>query len=362
MRRILLLASTDLTHDQRMIRISRALAARGFSICLIGRRLHTSVPLKEEPYEQLRLPCYFQRGKAFYLEFNLRLFWHLLRAPFDAVCAADLDTLAPAVLAAKIRNKRVVYDAHEYFSETPELQGRPFVKKCWEKLADWAIPKTDRRYTVGPELARRLGQRYRKPFGVVRNMPFQSPAPDQTSTRPILLYQGALNIGRGLEQVLSALALLPECTLWLAGEGDLSQTLRRQVQEQGLQDRVRFMGRLSPEALRDTTPHARIGLNLLENNSLSYYYSLANKAFDYVQAGLPSLQMDFPEYRRLNAQHECFVLLGDISPHTIAEAVHQLLHDDVRYQQLHLHCKAAAQEWNWERETENLYLQYDALF
>ena len=362
MRRILLLASTDLTHDQRMIRICRSLTAHGFSICLIGRALPSSIPLQKEPYEQVRLRCRFQRGKAFYIEFNLLLFWYLLRAPFDAVCAADLDTLAPAVLTAKIRNKRVVYDAHEYFSETPELLGRSFVKKCWEKLADWAIPKTDRCYTVGHELALVLGERYRKPFGVVRNMPLRSSNPDRIASQPILLYQGALNVGRGLEQVLSALALLPGCTLWLAGEGDLSQSLRQQVEAQGLQDRVRFMGRLSPDVLRETTPQARIGLNLLENNSLSYYYSLANKAFDYVQAGIPSLQMDFPEYSRLNAKHECFVLLPDISPSTIADAVRKLLCDDALYHRLHLHCRAAAQEWNWERERENLYLQYDALF
>ena len=362
MRRILLLASTDLTHDQRMIRICRSLAAHGFSICLIGREQFSSAPLKEEPYEQVRLRCSFQRGKAFYIEFNLRLFWHLLKAPFDAVCAADLDTLAPAVLVAKLRNKRVVYDAHEYFSETPELLGRPFVKKCWEKLADWAIPKTDGCYTVGQELAALLGQRYQKPFGIVRNMPFRSPAPERVISQPILLYQGALNVGRGLEQILSALLLLPDCTLWLAGEGDLSQSLRQQVVAQGLRDRVCFLGRLSPDALRKLTLQARIGLNLLENNSLSYYYSLANKAFDYVQAGVPSLQMDFPEYKQLNAQHECFVLLADLSPQTIADAVHQLLHDDALYLRLHQQCRVAAREWHWEQEQENLFLQYEALF
>ncbi|MBK8878431.1 MAG: glycosyltransferase [Haliscomenobacter sp.] len=347
-----------------MIRICLALAQAGYEVLLIGRTLPHSPPLPDQPYAQKRLSCFFHRGKAFYLEYNLRLLFFLLVHRFDAVCAADLDTLAPAFTAARLKGKPVVYDAHEYFTEVPELIGRPHTRRVWELLARAVVPRVDRAYTVGPALAEILSARYGVPFEAVRNVPVRklNEAPSAKAPAPVVLYQGALNRGRGLEQAIDAMSLLPGVTLWLAGEGDLSQTLRERVRLAGLQDQVRFLGRLSPDDLSRETPKAWIGLNLLEAESLSYYYSLANKAFDYVQAGIPSLQMDFPEYRRLNAEWECFLLLPSLDADAIADAIRSLLADTGRYQNLAANCRQAAEIWNWEAESPKLITLYSGLF
>ncbi len=363
MPRIICTATTDLNHDQRMIRICSALTEAGYEVLLAGRRLPHSPPLARQPFAQKRLSCFFHRGKAFYLEFNLRLLVFLLINRFDAVCAADLDTVAPAYIAARLKGKPVVYDAHEYFTEVPELIGRSVTKRLWEALANSVVPRVDRAYTVGPALAEILSARYGIPFEVIRNVPTRKPnrtAPEKAPA-PVVLYQGALNRGRGLEQVTEAMALLPGITLWLAGEGDLSDVLREQVRREGLQERVRFLGRLSPEDLARETPKAWIGLNLLEAESLSYYYSLANKAFDYVQAGVPSLQMDFPEYRRLNAEWECFVLLSTLDANAIAGAIRTLLGDAGLYRRLEANCSRAAASWHWEAEKPRLIAIYEGL-
>ena len=93
---------------------------------------------------------------------------------------------------------------------------------------------------------------------------------------------------------------------------------------------------------------------MLENRGLSYYYSLANKFFDCVQAEVPVLTMNFPEYRALNAEHEVAVLLDELSPETVAAAVRHLLDDPATYQRLQTNCRAARAVWNWEREQEVL--------
>ena len=77
-----------------------------------------------------------------------------------------------------------------------------------------------------------------------------------------------------------------------------------------LAKKVIFKGYVKPKELPKITAKASIGLNLLENKSLNYYYSLANKAFDYIQAEIPAIHMDFPEYRQLNQTYE--VLLRQI--------------------------------------------------
>lgn len=359
MPRILLLATTDLVHDQRMTRISSSLHRAGAQVLLVGRILPHSQPLSTQQYEQQRMRCHFHKGKWFYLEFNIRLFFFLLSNRFDQVCAADLDTLLPALLVARLRGKKVLYDAHEYFTEVPELLHRPATRRVWEIIARIGIPRVDTAYTVGQHLAEVLSQRYGRPFHVIRNMPAGEPSvPAPDNHRPLLLYQGALNAGRGLEALLEAMLQLPDYTLWIAGQGDLQETLMAFSATHRLEKNVHFLGNLPPDTLRTITPRAWLGLNLLDGHSLSYYYSLANKSMDYVQAGIPSLQMDFPEYRHLNQTYPCFILLADASPASILNAVRGLEADPARYAQLCRNCREAQRVWNWEQEEKKLLPLY----
>jgi glycosyltransferase involved in cell wall biosynthesis len=174
------------------------------------------------------------------------------------------------------------------------------------------------------------------------------------SVDKIILYQGRLNVGRGIETTILAMHQIEGAKLWLAGEGDLSQSLRDLVKAEGLEDKVNFLGYLTPEALQMVTLEAYIGLNLLENQGLNYYYSLANKAFDYIQVGLPSVQMDFPEYRALQEQYGGFSLLAELEVSSLVGALQQLIHDLDYWLQLHQNCLAARKELSWEEEEKTL--------
>ena len=352
---ILCTVTNDLTYDQRMQRICATLAQNGYSVELTGRALPHSTPLEERLFRQRRLQCRFNKGFLFYLEFNLRLFWHLIWARYDAVCSVDLDTLPAGCAATILRGKKRVFDAHEYFTEVPEVTGRPFVKWVWNTIARLCLPAYRHAYTVGPALAEIFEKKYGLRFGVVRNMPAlarrEDHSPGNATARPkILLYQGALNAARGIEQSLAALQQLDGVELWLAGEGDLSAQLRQMATDLGVQHKVRFLGYVKPGDLPALTAQAWLGLNVLENKGLSYYYSLANKFFDYVQAGVPILTMDFPEYRALNAQHEVALLLEHLTPANMASAIRFLLENPEAYQRLKDNTGSAGREWNWEKE------------
>ncbi len=360
MARIICTVTNDLTYDQRMIRIGTSLQRAGHQVVLVGRRKHSSAPLEDYPFTQKRLACFFEKGKAFYLEYNLRLLLFLLFQRFDTVNGVDLDTLLPAYLAARWKGGRCVYDAHEYFTEVPELVGRPGAKKAWERLARWLIPRVDSAYTVGKSLAEVFEKRYGRPFGVVRNLPFAQPLVERAAPvldHPVLLYQGALNDGRGLPETIEALADLPNAQLWLAGEGDLSKALREQAAATPYAERIHFWGHVKPADLPSITRQATIGLNLLENKGLNYYFSLANKAFDYLQAGIPGLHMDFPEYRNLQSRYGCFILVKQCTPGAIIEAVKKAL-DPETYRHLQAKSQSAAKELVWEAEEKRLLAFY----
>ena len=351
--KIISLVTTDLNYDQRMQRICHTLTEAGYEVTLVGRKKSNSEDLRARIFAQRRLRCWFERGKLFYLEYDLRLLFLLLFARYDLCCAVDLDTLLPATLICRLRNKTLIYDAHEYFSETPEVVRRPRVRRIWERLARYCIPRTTDRYTVAPQLAERMSEHYGIPFGVVRNLSRSAGRPPEESNnfdQKILLYQGALNEGRGLEALLATLPLLPGATLWLAGEGDLSQELRRLADELNLTERVVFHGYVRPRELRELTRQASIGLNLLEDRGLSYHYSLANKAIDYLHAGLPSVHMDLPEYRHLHEQYGIYRLVSDLRPETLAAALRDLLYDRSVYETQRSAALAAARQLNWEAE------------
>src|SRR5690349_17278363 len=102
-KRILFTVTNDLNYDQRMQRICNTLADAGYDVTLIGRKLKTSAPLPDKNYKQRRLNCWFNKGKLFYAEFNIRVFFFLLFKKADCICAIDLDTILPCYYISKLK-------------------------------------------------------------------------------------------------------------------------------------------------------------------------------------------------------------------------------------------------------------------
>jgi glycosyltransferase involved in cell wall biosynthesis len=353
-------------NDQRMIRICNSLATHHYTIELVGRKLPNSKPLLERSFRQKRLYCFFQKGKMFYVEYNIRLFFYLLLQKNDAICAIDLDTILPVFAVTKLRSKVCIYDAHEYFTEVPEVIRRPRIKQVWERIADFSIPRIKHCYTVGNALANIFSERYHVDFEVIRSISVKDDytlkIEESLSQKTIILYQGALNEGRGIEFAIKAMQYLKDYELWIAGEGDLSQFLRKLSDEFGVAERVKFLGMLSPEALKILTPQASLGIQFSENLGLSYYYSLANKTFDYIHAEVPAIHPDFPEYRALLSQYQFGEVLQSYEPRKIATQIETLLKDRERYEKMRQECRRAQTDFCWENEEIKLLKFYKRLF
>lgn len=170
-RRIIFTVTNDLTHDQRMHKICTSLTEAGFEVKLVGRKLKSSKPLETKAFFQHRIYVFFTKGKLFYLEYNVRLFFYLLFAKAEIFGAVDLDTIVPCVLVGKLRKKKITYDAHEYFTEVPEVVDRPVIKKIWTWVEKVFVPQVDVCYTVSSSLAELYFSRYKKIFHVIRNCP-----------------------------------------------------------------------------------------------------------------------------------------------------------------------------------------------
>ena len=360
-RRITLAVTNDLTYDQRMQRICRSLSEAEYEVTLVGRYRSNSLPLDTFPYAQVRLSCLFDKGKFFYLEYNLRLFFYLLFHKADIICAIDLDTIVACYHAASLRDAKVVYDAHEYFPEVPEVVRRPRIKRIWQWVERTYLPKMDAVYTVTESIAETFAKAYNRDISTIRNLPYQDTIIESIKpTTRYILYQGALNEGRGLEHLIEAMPDL-DIELWLAGDGDITDMLKAQVKALSLENKVKFTGYVKPDELKRITAGAYIGINLLEMKGLSYYYSLANKFVDYIQAAVPQVCIDFPEYRKLNDQYHIALLVENLEKDTIKTAIERLIADKDLYAELKENCLVCRSELTWEREEVKLIALYEQL-
>ncbi len=362
MKRVFCTVTNDLNFDQRMIRICSTLQKNGYDVTLVGRRLKSSPEIQERIFDQKRLSCRFSSGPLFYLEYNVRLFVFLIRSKPDVINTIDLDTVFGAWLYRGLTRAQWIFDAHEHFTEVPEVTDRKFVKWIWSRVERLVFTNADKFYTVSVSISEIYQKNYKKNVEVIRNVPFLrstnvvKPQSEQ-SEQGIFIYQGALNLGRCVELYIKAMHNV-DGELWLVGEGDLSEELRALVAREKQEHKVRFYGRVEPEELHLLTVKADVGLNVLENRGLSYYYSLSNKCFDYIQAGKPSISSAFPEYQILNEEYDV-MLLTEPNLTSVTSAMKQLLQDKALYHRLSNNCQQAAKTWNWENELKKLLKVYE---
>lgn len=324
--RLAILVTNDISFDQRLLKSCHALhdlMAQKIRVYGVARQKKEINPLPAYIIHKL-IYVLFRKGPMFYLEVNVRFIWQLWsnRNGFDAVLSMDADTLLAAQLFSRITGKKLYYDAHEWFTEVPELLEKPLVRNIWTLIEKAGVKRATSCYTVAPLLAQKLSEGYQKPFHFVRNCPELTSFPEPGIRENIILYQGALNEGRCLHLFLDLAHRLKNYRFILAGSGDLEGEILERIQKESLSN-VEAVGKLHPDELRELTKKARFGFNLLEARSLSYYYSLANKFFDYAIAGTISLNSYLPEYIQLTEEFG-HALLCENDPDVLCRQIQEM--------------------------------------
>jgi glycosyltransferase involved in cell wall biosynthesis len=334
--------------------VAKLLAENGFEVCCFGRRLRHSPELGNRSFKYRRYRMLFTGGPLFYACFNMRLLTSLLLIKKPTLLISnDLDTLPANYLASRIRGLPLIYDSHELFTQVPELIHRKTVQSVWKGIESWLLPKLGHAVTVNYSIATIYRRLYGTRFRVVRNVPEKveyTPRKDNAVKRQTIIYQGALNVGRGLELMIDAMQYLENASFMIVGSGDIEGQLRERVVQKNLGNRIEFMGRILPEELIPLTLSADLGISLEEDLGLNYRYALPNKLFDYIQCRVPVLCSALPEMSRIVDSYGIGISTKERDPEKLAGIVRYMLKERAGGAWMGA-LEKAAHELCWENES-----------
>ncbi len=367
-KRIIISVTNDLVADQRAHKVASSLIKFGYDVLLVGRKLKGSFD-SDRIYRTKRFRLLFRKSAFFYAEYNIRLFIFLLFRKADIFLSNDLDTLAANYSVSKIRNKKLVYDSHEYFTEVPELVNRKKIKFFWEKLERFILPKVKYSYTVCQSIADIYNKKYGIDMKLVRNIPecieekdiSNSEIIPEAYNKKIILYQGSVNIGRGIEFVIDAMKYIDDAVFLILGDGDLKNKFQKQVKDSGLSEKVIFKGKIPFKQLISYTRKADVGITIEENIGLNYYYALPNKLFDYIRANVPVLASHLPEIEKVVNTYDIGCFIENHNPEHIAQKIKYMLQSPEKISFWKENLKKASIELCWENEEKILKLIFDTV-
>jgi glycosyltransferase involved in cell wall biosynthesis len=361
-KRVTVSVINDLSSDSRVKRACNELVEMGCKVTLVGRKLPSSPPINGWNFETKRMRLLFTKGVPFYFFFHVRLFFYLLFKKSDLLYANDLDTLWPNYIISKLKGIPLIYDSHEIFCEVPELQQTPVKKKIWERLEKWIVPKLKYCITVNQSIADYFKEKYGTDFKVVRNISpplSQKPTKDKSALgikpgQKMLVLQGAgINIQRGAEELVQAMNYVDNAVLFIIGGGDVWAELERLVKEHKLEDKVRMIRRIPREELVNYTVNADLGITIDKDTNLNYRYSLPNKIFDYIQAGVPILASRLREIEAIISNYAIGAFIEEHQPQHVAKRIMYMLNAP-EYQTWKANMARAQKELTWDEERKVL--------
>jgi glycosyltransferase involved in cell wall biosynthesis len=354
--KIIVSVTNDLATDQRADKICTTLMELNYEVILVGR-LYKDSKIISRNYETKRFKLWFNKGLLFYANYNIRLFVFLMFTKPAILWSNDLDTLPSNFLVSKLYKIKLIFDSHEYFTEVPELINRPFIQSCWKTLEKGMLPKMKNVITVSQSIAALFEKEYHINVSLLRNVPILNKkevhvANIKIESKKIILYQGAINVNRGIEHMVKAMQYVDTSILYLLGDGDISQQISALIIELQLQKKVIMLGKIPFEELHGYTQQADIGLSLEEDAGLNYRFALPNKLFDYVHAGIPVLVSNLPEMKNLVRNYELGDWIENHDAKHIAQKITAMLENKEKMELWKANCKKAALELNWDKEKQ----------
>jgi len=169
--------------------------------------------------------------------------------------------------------------------------------------------------------------------------------------KKILILQGSgINVQRGSEEMVEAMKYIDNAVLLVVGGGDVVDTLKQMAENSELKGRVVFKPKQPYQKLMQLTTAADLGLTLDKDTNLNYRFSLPNKLFDYIHAGIPVLASPLPEIKKVIEEYDIGDFIPSHKPEEIAQKINQILADQDLLDKWKKNTTFAASNLTWQNE------------
>ncbi len=226
----------------------------------------------------------------YYLKFVFYLVRDLLKNKANLYFAEDIYTLPFVYYFAKLNKGKIFYNSREIYAHLAGLRNKGLVQKIIAKIENVFIKKVDLVLVTGEMDANYLRDAYQiDNFFILRNLPKYKSKFSKIDLREklniphkdkIILYQGVLLEGRGILKIINLLDKIPNIHFVIIGDGEFRKKFESEAKKQNCANRIHFIGPINHTELLDYTASADLGVALIENISISYYYALPNKLFE----------------------------------------------------------------------------------
>ena len=319
--KVLQLTHTDVRLDSRILKELSAIRKNKQTLIMaigISDDNLSHSKLKEVDKELTSLILYSKLFKYFslrltaylcLLEFQIRLIWKGLLFRPKIIHCHDTVVLPVGVILSILFNSKLIYDAHELESQT-NGQSKVlskitlFIEKISWRFIDLLI-------TVSPSII----DWYQKNLGkkeslLILNSPqlklenYDAESNNYLRQKfnipencKVFVYLGILGKGRGIDLYLDAFQSqeINSHIVFIGFGEDV-----KKIQDCSLNSKkIHYHPAVKHDEVVEITKSADVGLAMIEAVSLSDYYCLPNKLFEYAFSGLFILTSDFPEMKKI---------------------------------------------------------------
>lgn len=335
-----------------------ALSEAGYRVTLVSRNAERAPREEEESWMSVRrmpsIPGPLNAALNFPLFFSPVWFSHILgsarAAKADVIVVEDLPLAPTALAVAVLTHTPLVYDMGEVYpaflqglqEQTPPTLVNRLLRSPEAALVleRFVLTRADQTAVVSEESRTRALSRGARPghISIVGNTPEDvasltaptecPPAMEDLQGKKVILFVGIMIHDRGLHELVAAmphvLARHSDAVLVLVGDGPERDALTKRVEELGLGQNVVMTGWEDHARLPAYYQRARVGmLPFLPGGQIDF--TLANKMFDYLGAGLPVVATDVPPMRRIVEEAQAGSLVSGPTPESLADGISELL-------------------------------------
>jgi glycosyltransferase involved in cell wall biosynthesis len=380
-------ARHDFWLDQRVLRTARALAAATYEVLAytpVESKVHehhiegVTARYVSAPGATNRL---FKRLFFDYLLYNIPAAIDMIRNKVDICHCNDFDTLPSGVLLKVFSfvRAKLVYDSHEDYPL--------FIAWGHGKLLAKVIAIAEAiltRFFVNIAITTTEGVKARFEKLNVRcevifncqdlldtNSALEEPIIGDKNKEFWIAYQGGIKKSRGYEQLVEAADILVNergiCGLRFIIIGksmpdrSYGESIEEMITNKGLADNFTFTGFMDYRMMMKIVKRADVGIIPLQPAPW-YLWTLPNKLFENLVAGIPTIASNFPEMATIINQENCGLLVDATQPLEIADAIEYLYkHEDIKLEMGRNALRAAQEKYNFPKQAEKLLRVYQDL-